>query len=53
MRAAWQARSSAVVEFWQWLTENRIEIVPFDAVRAYEAAAAFDRYGKDCIRGRV
>ena len=37
---------AAVVEFWQWLTDNRIEIVPFDAVQAYEAAAAFDRYGK-------
>ena len=37
---------AAVVEFWQWLTDNRIEIVPFDAVQAYEAVAAFDRYGK-------
>jgi ribonuclease VapC len=37
---------AAVVEFWQWLADNRIEIVPFDAVQAYEAAAAFDRYGK-------
>ena len=37
---------AAVVEFWQWLTDNRIEIVPFDAVQAYEAATAFDRYGK-------
>jgi ribonuclease VapC len=32
--------------FWQWLTDNRIEIVPFDAVQAYEAAAAYDRCGK-------
>jgi ribonuclease VapC len=37
---------AAVVEFWRWLADNRIEIVPFDAVQAYEAAAAFDRYGK-------
>jgi ribonuclease VapC len=37
---------AAVVEFWQWLTDNRIEIVAFDAVQAYEAAAAFGRYGK-------
>jgi ribonuclease VapC len=37
---------AAVVEFWQWLTDNRIEIVPFDAVQAHEATAAFDRYGK-------
>ena len=34
------------MEFWQWLTDNHIEIVPFDAVQAYEAAAAFGRYGK-------
>lgn len=37
---------AAVLEFWQWLADNRIEIVPFDAVQAHEAAAAFDRYGK-------
>jgi ribonuclease VapC len=37
---------AAVVEFWRWLTENRIEIVPFDSLQAYEAAAAFNRYGK-------
>ena len=37
---------AAVVEFRQWLADNRIEIVPFDAVQAYEAATAFDRYGK-------
>jgi ribonuclease VapC len=37
---------AAVVEFWQWLTDNRIEIAPFDAVQAREATAAFDRYGK-------
>src|SRR5436190_32077 len=37
---------AAVEEFWQWLTDNRIEIVPFDAVQAREAAATFDRYGK-------
>ncbi|MEA2940990.1 MAG: ribonuclease VapC [Bradyrhizobium sp.] len=36
----------AVVEFWQWLADNRIEIVPFDAAQAHEATAAFDRYGK-------
>jgi ribonuclease VapC len=36
---------AAVVEFWQWLTDNRIEIVPLDAVQAYEATTAFDRYG--------
>lgn len=37
---------AAVAEFWQWLTDNRIEIAAFDALQAYEAAAAFDRYGK-------
>jgi ribonuclease VapC len=37
---------AAVVEFWQWLADNRIEVVPFDAVQATEATAAFDRYGK-------
>ncbi|WP_375415455.1 type II toxin-antitoxin system VapC family toxin [uncultured Bradyrhizobium sp.] len=37
---------AAVVEYWQWLADNRIEIVAFDAVLAREAAAAFERYGK-------
>jgi ribonuclease VapC len=37
---------AAVMEFWQWLADNRIEIVPFDAMQAHEATAAFDRYGK-------
>jgi ribonuclease VapC len=44
---------AAVVEFWQWLTDNRIEIVSFDAVQAYEAAAAFDRYGKGLHPARL
>jgi ribonuclease VapC len=37
---------AAVMEFWQWLSDNRIEIIPFDAMQAHEATAAFDRYGK-------
>ena len=36
----------AVAEFWQWLTDNEVEIVPFDEVQVHAAAAAFDRYGK-------
>ncbi len=36
----------AAAAFWQWLTDNRIEIVPFDEVQARAASAAFDRYGK-------
>jgi ribonuclease VapC len=37
---------AAVMEFWQWLADNRIEIVPFDAMQAHEVTAAFDRFGK-------
>ena len=36
----------AVSEFWQWLADNQIEIVPFDEVQVHAAAVAFDRYGK-------
>jgi ribonuclease VapC len=36
----------AVAEFWQWLADNEIEIVPFDEVQVHAAAVAFDRYGK-------
>jgi ribonuclease VapC len=36
----------AVAEFWQWLTDNKVEIVPFDEVQVHAAAVAFDRYGK-------
>jgi uncharacterized protein with PIN domain len=46
--------AQAAVEFWQWLTDNRIEIGPFDAVQAHEATAAFDRYGKGLhLRARL
>jgi len=37
---------AAVGAFWQWLTDNRVEIISFDEVQAREAAMAFDRYGK-------
>ena len=37
---------AAVAEFWQWLADNEIEIVPFDEVQVRAAAVAFDRYGK-------
>ena len=36
----------AVIEFWRWLAENNIEIVPFDEVQVHAAAAAFHRYGE-------
>jgi ribonuclease VapC len=36
----------AVVAFWRWLADNRIEVAPFDELQARTAAAAFDRYGK-------
>ena len=36
----------AVAEFWQWLADNEIEIVPFDEVQVHASAVAFDRYGK-------
>jgi|SRR5580704_9833665 ribonuclease VapC len=36
----------AVAEFWQWLADNEVEIVPFDEVQVHAAAVAFDRYGK-------
>lgn len=31
---------------WQFLSANRIEIIPFDEAAARVAAAAYDRYGK-------
>lgn len=37
---------AAVEEFWQWLVDNRVEIVPFDEMQVRAAAAAFDRYGR-------
>ena len=36
----------AVVEFWRWLADNNVEIVPFDEVQVHAAAKTFDRYGK-------
>ena len=33
-------------DFWQWLIDNEVEIVPFDELQARAAAVAFDRYGK-------
>jgi ribonuclease VapC len=36
----------AVAEFWQWLADNEVEIVPFDELQVHAAAVAFDRYGK-------
>jgi ribonuclease VapC len=36
----------AVAEFWQWLADNEVEVVPFDEVQVRAAAVAFDRYGK-------
>lgn len=36
----------AVAEFWRWLADNEIEIVPFDEAQVRAAAVAFDRYGK-------
>ena len=36
----------AVAEFWQWLTDNKVEIVPFDEVQVHAAAVAFDHHGK-------
>ena len=38
--------AAAVAQFWQWLIDNEIEIVPFDEVQVRAAAVAFDRYGK-------
>jgi ribonuclease VapC len=37
---------AAVEEFWQWLVDNRVEIVPFDEMQVPAAAIAFDRHGK-------
>ena len=37
---------AAVAEFWQWLADNEIEIVPFDEVQVHAATVAFNRYGK-------
>lgn len=31
---------------WRFLTENEIEIIPFDEPQVRAAATAFDRYGK-------
>jgi ribonuclease VapC len=36
----------AVERLWQLLTDNEIEIVPFDEAQVRAAVAAFDRYGK-------
>lgn len=36
----------AAAAFWQWLADNRIEVVAFDELQARAAASAFDRYGK-------
>ncbi len=36
----------AAAAFWQWLKDNRVEIVAFDEAQARTAAEAFDRYGK-------
>jgi ribonuclease VapC len=38
--------TAAVDQFWQWLTDNKITIVPFDEAQVRVAAIAFDRYGK-------
>jgi ribonuclease VapC len=38
--------AAAVAQFWQWLIDNQVEIVPFDEVQVRAAADAFDRYGK-------
>ena len=37
---------AAVAQFWQWLNDNQVEIVPFDEAQVRGAAVAFDRYGK-------
>ncbi len=37
---------TAVARFWQWLTENELEVVPFDEAQVRAAAVAFGRYGK-------
>jgi ribonuclease VapC len=36
----------AVIQFWRWLAESQIEIVPFDEAQVHAAAAAFDVFGK-------
>ncbi len=38
--------AGAVTRFWQWLSDNQIEIVAFDEAQVRIAAVAFDRYGK-------
>ena len=37
---------AAVAQFWDWLADNRIEIVPFDEIQARAASDAYGRYGK-------
>lgn len=37
---------AAVERFWELLTENEIEIFPFDEPQVRAAAIAFDRFGK-------
>jgi ribonuclease VapC len=37
---------SAVERLWRLLTENEIEVIPFDEAQVQAAAIAFDRYGK-------
>src|ERR1019366_3872774 len=36
----------AIAEVSQWLTDNKVEIVPFNEVQVHGAAVAFDHYGK-------
>ena len=37
---------AAVGQFWQWLGDNRVEVVPFDETQARAASDAYGRYGK-------
>ena len=37
---------AAVEGFWQWLADNRVEIIPFDEIQVRAASDAFNRYGK-------
>lgn len=38
--------AAAVEQFWQFLADVEIEIIPFDEAQVRAAAVAFDRYGK-------
>jgi len=38
--------AAAVAGLWQLLSDNDIDIVPFDESQTHAAVAAFDRYGK-------